>query len=271
MKLKEKEQCRIENNFGPINLGTDTNADAIISISELSSGNLNANKSNIGEKIKNLRKIKAMTQKDLSFHLHIDEKIISNWEKNEVLPTLQDLTLLSIFFKVDIDYFIKKNDIDKQSDYLFTFKSISLACIIGMILIYFLSILFFTFSHDTTSKIFRVISFSMLPTSIAVVFFIYKFTRHKYLKVIEYNDKEKKIIYKITKSIYTTSIITIFMYAAIYRCIQYVHGWDLQGNNYTYMKFQLILYFIPASIMGILGFILSIFVSFIHRKIIKNF
>lgn len=57
-----------------------------------------------GERLKELRLEKNLTQADLALRIEVGKSIISLWEKNECEPTLSKLIALSEYFGVSIDY-----------------------------------------------------------------------------------------------------------------------------------------------------------------------
>ncbi|WP_255287313.1 helix-turn-helix domain-containing protein [Bacillus pseudomycoides] len=76
----------------------------------------------IGKKIKHLRLLNKMTQKDVANQLFISRQVISKWELGKSLPDLANLLALSNLFNVSIDSLLKEdsnlqNQIIKQSNY----------------------------------------------------------------------------------------------------------------------------------------------------------
>lgn len=66
-----------------------------------------ANKSgNLGDRLKELRIKKRLTQKELSDMLYVSDKTISKWEQNKSYPDLDLLIELSFIFDVSLDYLI---------------------------------------------------------------------------------------------------------------------------------------------------------------------
>jgi transcriptional regulator with XRE-family HTH domain len=59
----------------------------------------------LGEKIKQLRLKKQITQKDLASQLNMANTTISNWENGYRMPSLSDLRRLASFFEVTLSYF----------------------------------------------------------------------------------------------------------------------------------------------------------------------
>ena len=63
-----------------------------------------------GEKIKELRKEKSLTQKKLAIALDCDQSMITRWEKNECEPTESVIKRTAIFFNVSADYLLGLED-----------------------------------------------------------------------------------------------------------------------------------------------------------------
>ena len=60
----------------------------------------------IGTKIKELRKEKKLTQKELAEKLKIGQASISEWEKDLYEPTASAIKSLALFFNVSADYLL---------------------------------------------------------------------------------------------------------------------------------------------------------------------
>ena len=72
-----------------------------------------------GEKIKDLRKEKNLTQKELAQQLSITISTLSHWECGYQEPSFADLIILSKYFNCSIDYLLS------QEDNFFEFDSLS--------------------------------------------------------------------------------------------------------------------------------------------------
>ncbi len=59
--------------------------------------------------IKELRKTKNLTQKELADLLNTDQTTVSKWELDRALPTTANLLSLSEIFEVSIDYVLGKS------------------------------------------------------------------------------------------------------------------------------------------------------------------
>jgi len=63
-----------------------------------------------GEKLKDLRLEKSLTQKDLAQALSITVPTLSHWECNYQEPSFKDLAAICRFFDVSADYMIGLED-----------------------------------------------------------------------------------------------------------------------------------------------------------------
>ena len=63
-----------------------------------------------GERLKELRLEKNLTQADLALRIEVGKSIISLWEKNECEPTLSKLIAISDYFGVSIDYLVGREN-----------------------------------------------------------------------------------------------------------------------------------------------------------------
>lgn len=61
----------------------------------------------VGERIRLLRKEKGLTQEELSFDIGISRQTILKWEKNIVLPDLENSRILCNYFNITLDYLLK--------------------------------------------------------------------------------------------------------------------------------------------------------------------
>lgn len=95
--------------------------------------------SSIGTRIKELRKIKNISQEELANELSVSRQTISKWESDIVSPDINNIEMLSNFFEVSTDYIIngKENKASPKQNNVW----IILCFIIGIIAIIGTSIL----------------------------------------------------------------------------------------------------------------------------------
>ena len=65
--------------------------------------------STFGEKIKELRKMRGLTQPELAKELKVSNGMISNWENNVNEPGLSHIKNIAIFFDVSADFIVGIN------------------------------------------------------------------------------------------------------------------------------------------------------------------
>lgn len=61
----------------------------------------------LGEKIKQLRSEKQLTQKELAQALQVSNQAVSNWEKGKNFPDIQIIVQLAELFDVSLDVLLK--------------------------------------------------------------------------------------------------------------------------------------------------------------------
>ena len=64
----------------------------------------------MGERIKQLRKEKGMTQTELAMTLHVTKGTVSTWETNSRVPGFETLNVLSDLFEKRLDYIMGRSD-----------------------------------------------------------------------------------------------------------------------------------------------------------------
>lgn len=91
--------------------------------------------SSIGTRIKELRKIKNISQEELANELSVSRQTISKWESDIVSPDINNIEMISNFFEVSTDYIIngKENKTSpKQNNvWIILCFSIGIIAIIG--------------------------------------------------------------------------------------------------------------------------------------------
>lgn len=60
----------------------------------------------LGEKIRELRKKKGLSQEELAFEIDISRQTVSKWESDSMQPTTENIRALCDFFEVTSEYFI---------------------------------------------------------------------------------------------------------------------------------------------------------------------
>lgn len=74
----------------------------------------------LGNNIKELRKSKRMTQKDLALAMNVSQQTVGAWETERAIPGADTLSELANYFNVTTDYLLgrpeKKDDDTKTAD-----------------------------------------------------------------------------------------------------------------------------------------------------------
>ena len=60
-----------------------------------------------GDVIKSLRVSHKISQVQLASELHVSKQTISNWENNNILPSIEMLVKIAAFFSVSTDYLLE--------------------------------------------------------------------------------------------------------------------------------------------------------------------
>lgn len=72
--------------------------------------------STFGERVKELRLDKGLTQQELANFFYLNKSSISRYEKDKQIPELETLEKLSDFFEVSLDYLLAKSDIKNPEE-----------------------------------------------------------------------------------------------------------------------------------------------------------
>ena len=65
---------------------------------------------NIGNEIQRIRKEKCLTQEEFGSIFHVTRQAVSNWENDNVLPSIDMLTKIADVFKVRTDYLLGREE-----------------------------------------------------------------------------------------------------------------------------------------------------------------
>jgi len=63
-----------------------------------------------GDTIKSLRLSHNLSQVQLASELSVSKQTVSNWENNNILPSIEMLVKISHFFSVSTDFLLELND-----------------------------------------------------------------------------------------------------------------------------------------------------------------
>lgn len=123
----------------------------------------------IGEKIKNKRKELNLTQEYLAKELNISRQAVSKWEKGISEPSMDNLVKLSEIFGVDIGYFKKDSDQEKNTSQTLRIFWDILYAAIGLIfyLIYYFGIVEGALNKDPKQMPFLILTIFLIISVIA--------------------------------------------------------------------------------------------------------
>ena len=123
----------------------------------------------IGEKIKNKRRELNLTQEYLAKELNISRQAVSKWEKGISEPSMDNLVKLSEIFGVDIDYFKKDSDLEKNTSQASRIFWDILYAAIGLIfyLIYYFGIVEGVLNKDPKQMPFLILTIFLIISVIA--------------------------------------------------------------------------------------------------------
>lgn len=62
----------------------------------------------LGDKIKDLRISYSLNQVELAKNLHVSKQTISNWENNNIPPSVDTLIRIADYFNVTTDYLLER-------------------------------------------------------------------------------------------------------------------------------------------------------------------
>lgn len=64
----------------------------------------------LGNRIKQLRIARNMSQVELAATLHVSKQSVSNWENDNILPSVDIIKQLALFFSCSSDYLLELDD-----------------------------------------------------------------------------------------------------------------------------------------------------------------
>lgn len=70
----------------------------------------------LGNNIKELRKAKRMTQKELADTLHVSQQTVGSWETERAIPGADTLAQLADYFGVTTDYLLGRSEKKSSSE-----------------------------------------------------------------------------------------------------------------------------------------------------------
>jgi len=142
-----------------------------------------------------LRKKNGLTQAELASKINYSDNSISNWEKGDVLPSLETLQTLALVYGVPLSYFIEEHTDEQTKIYNRKKRSLSFAIMAsGILSILTICVLIFVILYNQTGKYY----YSCLAWGAPIIAYIIKFTIQKCFK---------NKFYLLTTSIFAWSLL----------------------------------------------------------------
>lgn len=116
----------------------------------------------IGDKLKNARIKKSMTQEDVADKLYVSRQSISNWENNKTYPDIGNVLALSDLYEVSLDELLKGSDnfmkhLEESTDIVKSNKKLIFFIVLGLIAMILMAI----FTEFLPEKVFLVAIFGL--------------------------------------------------------------------------------------------------------------
>lgn len=92
----------------------------------------------IGEKLKQARLNKKMTQEEVADKLYVSRQSISNWENNKTYPDIGNVSALSDLYEISLDELLKGSDnfmkhLEESTDIVRSNKKLIFYIIMGLV------------------------------------------------------------------------------------------------------------------------------------------
>lgn len=156
---------------------------------------MNSIKEIVSKNLIKLRKQNGLTQAELAAKINYSDNSISNWEKGDVLPSLETLQTLAGVYNVPLSYFIEEHIDEQTKKYNKKKYSLSFAIMASAILsVITICLLIFFILHNHTGEYY----YPALAWGLPLVAYIVKIT----IKIC-FKDK----FYLLTTSIFAWSLL----------------------------------------------------------------
>ncbi|WP_308653650.1 helix-turn-helix domain-containing protein [uncultured Anaerococcus sp.] len=125
----------------------------------------------IGDKLKDARLKKSMTQEEVAEKLFVSRQSISNWENNKTYPDIGNVIALSDLYQISLDELLKGSDnfmkhLEESTDIVKSNKKL----IFFIILVLIAMIVMAIFTEFLPEKVFLVAIFSLSVIVTGVVY-----------------------------------------------------------------------------------------------------
>ena len=116
----------------------------------------------IGDKLKNARLKKSMTQEEVAEKLFVSRQSISNWENNKTYPDIGNVIALSDLYQISLDELLKGSDnfmkhLEESTDIVKSNKKLIFIIVIALIAMIIMAL----FTEFLPEKVFLISIFSL--------------------------------------------------------------------------------------------------------------
>ena len=116
----------------------------------------------IGDKLKNARLKKSMTQEEVAEKLFVSRQSISNWENNKTYPDIGNVIALSDLYEISLDELLKESDnfmkhLEESTDIVKSNKKLILFIIVALVAMVVMAI----FTEFLPERVFLISIFSL--------------------------------------------------------------------------------------------------------------
>ena len=116
----------------------------------------------IGDKLKNARLKKSMTQEEVAEKLFVSRQSISNWENNKTYPDIGNVIALSDLYQISLDELLKESDnfmkhLEESTDIVKSNKKLILFIIVVLVAMVVMAI----FTEFLPEKVFLISIFNL--------------------------------------------------------------------------------------------------------------
>lgn len=116
----------------------------------------------IGDKLKNARLKKSMTQEEVAEKLFVSRQSISNWENNKTYPDIGNVIALSDLYQISLDELLKGSDnfmkhLEESTDIVESNKKLIFIIVIALVAMIVMAL----FTEFLPEKVFLISIFSL--------------------------------------------------------------------------------------------------------------
>ena len=125
----------------------------------------------IGDKLKNARIKKSMTQEEVADKLYVSRQSISNWENNKTYPDIGNVLALSDLYEVSLDELLKGSDnfmkhLEESTDIVKSNKKLIFFIILALLFMIVMAV----FTEFLPEKVFLVSIFTLAVILTSIIY-----------------------------------------------------------------------------------------------------